>query len=281
MAAKKDPSVLVGGSQLEESMHVPHVTNSVENHDRVKEKSRTGHFKWSKWNSPSVHDPYVKNKDNVKLRDAYFSHITNFVARNHWEKCDQDLLPSKYLNLEITAEQKKNLNPTLKQVLVGSLTDEVMGVGAKRKLAKRRLEMIEGNVSSYSRIINDSEQLNQLKEWKKIHATVALIQEEREEKKELAREEKRKKEEEKDRKKKEAVEKLAKERAESIPKLQPHVSKGLDHMKTQTNDLLREFLKLWFEKPSTGLAKMAKPALVAEIELRWEEAQEILAELEN
>ena len=187
MASKKDPSAFVGGFRSEEG----NANESPTDHHVVSRKSPTDHFKWAQWNSPSAHDPHMKNKNDKKAQTECFTHMTNFVSRNH--DATKNLLPSDGLDVEISPEQRKNLNPSVKECMMGCITDEVMGMGAKLKLIKRRVEMIEGNVASYSRILNDHDQVESLKNFKKVNAVVASIEEERATKREAAQKEKRKK----------------------------------------------------------------------------------------
>ena len=37
---------------------------------------------------------------------------------------------------------------------IASVFSDAIGVGAKKKIAKRRINMLEGNVASYSRVLN-------------------------------------------------------------------------------------------------------------------------------
>ena len=54
-----------------------------------------------------------------------------------------------------------------------------MGDGAIKKLARRKLDSIDSNVASYSRILNDEAQLEHLKESKALNEMIALLNEER------------------------------------------------------------------------------------------------------
>ncbi len=79
-----------------------------------------------------------------------FNHATNYVARRHWKNNSIHLLPSSYLDLSITNEQINFLAPTSKDVVQGSIIENAMGDGAMKKIAKRRINMFEGNIASYS-----------------------------------------------------------------------------------------------------------------------------------
>ena len=61
--------------------------------------------------------------------------------------------------------QQNLLNLTQKDVLFGFISYDAKGKGAVQKMAKRRLDLIEGNVSSYSRLLNDPKRLKSLKDF--------------------------------------------------------------------------------------------------------------------
>ena len=89
--------------------------------------------------------------------------MTNFVAKTHGAKDVKPLLPSAHLGVEMTSTQQALLNPTPKDVQLGSLIDQVYGNRAKKTEAKRRIAFIDGNINSYSRILaaGDGERLQQ------------------------------------------------------------------------------------------------------------------------
>ena len=69
------------------------------------------------------------------------------------------LTPSCYLDLCITEDQAKLLAPTMKDAVQGSIIDNAMGEGAKKKIARHCINMFEGNIASYLPLINSKEQL--------------------------------------------------------------------------------------------------------------------------
>jgi len=72
------------------------------------------------------------------------------------------------------------LNPTMKDVIIGKLIHEMIGEGAKQRLSARRLEMISGNVASYSRMLNSPEQLEAVKDANNLTAIIAALNAEQE-----------------------------------------------------------------------------------------------------
>jgi len=98
---------------------------------------------------------------------------------------------------------------------------DVKGKGAQNKLAKRRLDMISGNVSFYSRCLNGPKRLKQIKEVNQLAATVASATAEMDEEKraKIEKTAQNVKVSKEKKAKKEAEEEA--ERAFELPKLKP------------------------------------------------------------
>jgi len=58
---------------------------------------------------------------------------------------------------------------------MGCILHNMYGKGAKRKLGKRRLDVISGNVTSCTTYLNNPKHLNQIQEVNQITATVAEV----------------------------------------------------------------------------------------------------------
>ena len=67
------------------------------------------------------------------------------------------LEPSPWLDCEVTSEQRAFLAPKNTDLTKGSILSETMGEGAMKKLAKRRISFWDGNIESYSRVLNTTE----------------------------------------------------------------------------------------------------------------------------
>ena len=107
---------------------------------------------------------YIEDRNCNVLQKVWFDHMTNFVSRQHWNKLDRNLEPSAFLDISISGDQLSLLQPTMKDLLHGSVViSDTIGVGAKKKIAKRRINMFEGNVASYSRLLNSESQWKELK----------------------------------------------------------------------------------------------------------------------
>ena len=141
-------------------------------------------------------DPYKEDRSNTKLSGELFCHMANYVARNHGHETEEDLVPSSYLDLEVTSDQVKLLNPTARHAQIGAIRDQCVGVTAKKVLAKRRIDMASGNISSYARVLNGPHQLEKIQTFNELAVTMTTLKKEREQAREEASA--RKKQEEKD-----------------------------------------------------------------------------------
>ena len=81
----------------------------------------------------------------------WFKHITNNVATNHWAKTTKPLLPSAHLNIEIDSDQYSFLNPTMQDVVLSTLEMDSYGKNEKKKRARRRMCIVNGNAKSYEK----------------------------------------------------------------------------------------------------------------------------------
>jgi hypothetical protein len=62
----------------------------------------------------------------------------------------------------------------------GSIIENAMGEGAKKKIARRRINMFEGNIASYSRLINSKEQLDSMQELNALTSVLGSMRAENE-----------------------------------------------------------------------------------------------------
>ena len=69
--------------------------------------------------------------------------------------------------------QRDLLNPTQNDFLFGFISYDAKGKGAVHKIAKRRLDVIEGNVNSYSKLLNDPKILKIINNFNQLCASVA------------------------------------------------------------------------------------------------------------
>lgn len=193
LVAQKDPSIIVhdDGTRVEEaaasastaasdstaasaSMQEPSVAAAAEEAQAKANGSTARDF--FHWQPKNLMQPYMLNKKDPEAQSKLFHHMTNYTAQMMWNaNSKQRLEPSAYLDANISEDQRELLCPSYKNMLQGFIMYDVKGKGAQNKLAKRRLDMISGNVSSYSRCLNDPKRLKQIKEVNELAATVAEV----------------------------------------------------------------------------------------------------------
>ena len=83
--------------------------------------------------------------------------------------------PSSFLNVEVTDDQRYLLQPTASDVLVGNILEDSIGQNAKKKIPKRRFNMIAGNISSYSRVLNNQKSLDYIAEANLLSSCISKI----------------------------------------------------------------------------------------------------------
>ena len=132
----------------------------------------------------------------------------------------------------------------MKHVLMGHILYDVKGKGAQQKLAKQRLNFIDGNTNSYAKCLNDPRRLKETRELNELVASVVEVTAD-------AIKEKAKKKEHKD---KEAADKIAKKarevaakeewRLDQVPILTAYVDKYTNKAReVNYNKLLKEIKK--------------------------------------
>jgi hypothetical protein len=230
-------------------------------------------MEWATWRPGELMAAsYKEDRSDTNLQTSTQHHITNFVARNHWnwKGNNADNVPSSYLNLEVSSIQMKLFNPTVEDLIMGAAVTETMGEGAKKKLVKRRLEAIGGNVASYSRVLNSTERMVVIKEAKALHhAVVAEASAEIETEKLMRAQKKESKKADGELKKKKAMEALALKRKELMPQLLKHVARGIEHVQTQKIVILKDILTLL--AGVQGLSGLSKSELKSKIVGYWSE----------
>ena len=160
--------------------------------------------------------------------------MTNFVAANHGWKRRANLEPSAHHGIEITNEQRDMHNPTVRDVQIGEILDQCIGDKAKKRIAKRRIDFVTGNINSYARCLNGPRQLEKIKTYNQLAASMAELQKEKMEQKAVNSADKKKAEEEKAAKKLEKDRKDKEEYVRQLPICSAHIEKGIQHILSLT-----------------------------------------------
>jgi 23S rRNA pseudoU1915 N3-methylase RlmH len=160
------------------------------------------------------------------------------------------LKPSSALDVEFTQDQAALIQPTMIQCNTGVIIDEMRGDGAKKRMARRHLDMVNGNISSYCQVLNSKDQLDHMKEVTLLTASVDEVTKENEADRQRRMD--KRKQDAADRTKKDAERKVMTEHKaiESKPKcaaLMDEINdKGRDHVKKLTAGQLKMLLQYEF-----------------------------------
>ena len=165
--------------------------------------------------------------------------------------------------MEITQDQVDLLNPTPRDVQLGAIIDQCSGKKATKKMARRRIDFVSGNVNSYARMLNGPKQLEKITTSNQLSASIATLQRERKKEHEKQRELKNKKKKETEVR---AAEKKAldkEKRDQLLPICMEHVKQGLQHVLDQNMDtkkaILKYVFKHWDAKLSLRMARENRP----------------------
>ena len=208
---------------------------------------------------------YKEKRHDPEIQGKLFVHMTNFVATEHVteNKAKEDMVqlePTRGLDVEMTKFQKKLLNPTTKDVMISELIDQSQCKRAKKKEAKRRQDVINGNIGSYSAILNSEENLEAVKDYNALAASLGMLNAEKDEKAKAAAQ-----------KKKDdaaafcAAENQAKEAAKRNELLPGFIEeleqKTLDGILALPDTRMRLYIRYFFDKHVVNLSKKKKPEL--------------------
>jgi len=268
LTAKIDPSVIVGGDNVSAVVVAKKdsVADSVADYFTFMPPKLTAEFKASIAGLPArqAKDPLFRTKAQKKL----FDHMCNKACESEWNN-DKGRQPSAHINVEVSQVQQQMLNPSYKHVLMGFICYDVRGEGAKQKIAKRRINLVEGNVNSYSRCLNDPGRLASIKEMNQLAASVAEVTADQEKAAAERKEAAVAKSKDKEKKKAEEAAAEAKKKEDLRPALEELMNEfasgektapaGFDELpKTQ----LVNILKYWYDSRPKGMANMTKSMLV-------------------
>lgn len=248
-------------------------SNLLENHDGFALKPK------------KLMEEYEENRHDATVQAKVFNHFSNFTCTKHImdnkkKKSQVQLEPSSGLNVELSEDQRHLLNPTFKDVQISELIDQAQGERAKKKEAKRRQDILSGNIGSYSAILNTEDKLQNFKDYNNLSTSLAMYNAEKDAK---AKASSKKKEEEaaeraKNKAKKEAEE--AKKRNELLPGLQQELLQKGNGILDLPDKRLREYIRYLFQKKVVNLQKTKKDQLKAVLAPLVEQHQSAITPLE-
>jgi len=83
--------------------------------------------------------------------------MATFRNRSNYKEEKQEV--SSYLAYEYTHEQQQLISPSVLDTVIGFIMLDSQDEGAKRRLPQRRLNFIDGTVSSHCGVLNSNERL--------------------------------------------------------------------------------------------------------------------------
>jgi len=81
-----------------------------------------------------------------KTANSYFTHITNYIVGEHANatKKHKFLVPSSFLKVEVTDDQRYSLQPTASDVLVGNILEDLIGQIIQVQIKMERQTLLHG-----------------------------------------------------------------------------------------------------------------------------------------
>ena len=86
---------------------------------------------------------------------------------------------SAYLDVEMSTDQSMLFNPTTLDTVVGFVMKDAQGKGAKKKIPKRRLNLIDSQVSAHFVVLNDPARLDLIKQTAEVAAVLGDLENDR------------------------------------------------------------------------------------------------------
>lgn len=89
------------------------------------------------------------------------------------------LLPSSAINLLMKDEEEMidMLNPSPEDLFVGLHVTQLDGQGSRKKILRRRLDMMSGAYAAHSGVMNGKKQVKQIRDYLSINAAVHEVKE--------------------------------------------------------------------------------------------------------
>jgi hypothetical protein len=169
------------------------------------------------------------------------------------------------------SEQRSLLNPKHSDITIGALLRDSMGEGAIKKMPQRRLEAFSGNISSYSRVMNNPEHLKRAMEVNEVSMALGELRQEAEDDRKAAARQKKIGDEQREQRKQQALQLELDKKMQ----LQPSLLATAEKLATNESSVadinnkgLVDLLKYFFDPPTEGLSKMKRQQLMEVVEER-------------
>ena len=120
-------------------------------------------------------------KSKKEGRENLFKHIVQFRNRVHHK--EKEVTVSSYLNVDVSEDQQALLNPTVLDSITGWIIKDSQGEGARKKMAKRRINLLDGKINSHCCVLNSDERQNLIQQANEVAAVMADLENERQKEK--------------------------------------------------------------------------------------------------
>ena len=219
-------------------------------------------------------DEAKTNIEKVSTQKKLFAHTVQFQNRTNYDK--ETLCVSDYLDVEVTSDQQRLLNPTVLDTFAGFILKDFQGQGAKKRLPQRNLNLIDGHVSAHCSVLNSEERMNHIRISNEVAAVLGDIHTDRTQEKEKNSVRKEQEEAEKEQRR---IARLEKEKEaqenglEQCKKMMEELAqKGSAHIKTYTVANLKDLLRYKFKSDVYKQQGIKKAVLADEAIELYEQA---------
>ncbi len=218
---------------------------------------------------------HAASEDTAYAYYSVKSHITNYVAQQHGARTRgrSFLVPSAFLDVEVMDDQRFLFQPTAADVLLGNILEDSIGQNAKKKIPKRRINFLSGNIASYSWSLNNSAALDQIVDTNNLASCLATISEYKEAAKDAAKEKKVNDDKAKADKKAADIAVFNEQKAKVYDKLVEDVGKGIEHIRGLPKAQLEKLLKFYFLDRTPIQSKKNRKELVEMVINAFEKSQ--------
>ena len=165
----------------------------------------------------------------------------------------------------MSEDQLFYLNPTPGDILVGNILQDSVGQNAKKKIAKRRIDFITGNIASYSRSLNNAATLDHIIDTNKLASCLSTVIAAKDAVKAAAKDKRETDTKAKAAKKTQNKVEFDNKKVEISKDFADDIAKGVKHLCSLSNEKLKLLLKYYFEVPN-ALSQLRRGELVALLE---------------
>ena len=105
--------------------------------------------------------------------------MISYRNRKHYYTQEKTKSVSAYLDINISTDQIRLLNPTPLDTVVGFVMKDSQGEGAKKRLPQRRLNFIDSKISAHCCVLNSPERLHLITQANEVAAIMGDLEADR------------------------------------------------------------------------------------------------------